>query len=110
MQNPSPLPSLIQSQAEKYGKRAAMLYRDDEQQKWKEISWDSYAKTVCQVSASLLELGVGIQENIAVFSQNMPECMYVDFGAYGIRAVTIPFYATASEMKVKYMVSDAKIR
>ena len=40
----------------------------------------------------------------------MPECMYVDFGAYGIRAITIPFYATASEMQVKYMVSDAKLR
>ena len=87
-----------------------MLYRDDELQKWKEISWEDYARTVSRVSASLLELGVGVQENIAVFSQNMPECMFVDFGAYGIRAVTIPFYATASETQVKYMVSDAKIR
>ena len=110
MQNPSPLPSLIQSQAAVYGNRAAMLYRDDELQKWKEISWENFARTVSRVSASLLELGVGVQENIATFSQNMPECMYVDFGAYGIRAVTIPFYATASEMQVKYMVSDAKIR
>ena len=110
MQNPSPLPSLIQSQAARYGSRAAMLFRDDQQQKWKEISWDDFARTVSRVSASLLELGIGVQENIAVFSQNMPECLFVDFGAYGIRAVTIPFYATASEMQVKYMVSDAKIR
>ena len=110
MQNPSPLPSLIQSQAQKYGDRAAMLYRDDKQQTWREISWNTYAQTVSRVSASLLELGVEVQENIAVFSQNMPQCMYTDFGAYGIRAVTIPFYATASEMQVKYMVSDAKIR
>ena len=110
MQNPSPLHTLIQSQAAAYGKRAAMLYRDDEQQKWKEISWESYGRTVSHVSASLLELGVGVQERIAVFSQNMPECLFTDFGAYGIRAITIPFYATASEMQVKYMVSDAKIR
>lgn len=110
MQNPSPLPLLIQSQAAVYGKRPAMLYRDDTLQKWKGISWESFAQTVSRVSASLLELGVGIQENIAVFSQNMPECMFVDFGAYGIRSVTIPFYATASETQVKYMVSDAKIR
>jgi long-chain acyl-CoA synthetase len=87
-----------------------MLYRDDKQQTWREISWNTYAQTVSRVSASLLELGVEVQENIAVFSQNMPQCMYTDFGAYGIRAVTIPFYATASEMQVKYMVSDAKIR
>ena len=55
-------------------------------------------------------MGVKVQENIAVFSQNMPECLVTDFGAYGIRAVTIPFYATSSEMQVKYMVSDASIR
>ena len=109
MQNANILPTLIQSQASAYGHRAAMLYRDDETASWKEISWEKFAQTVRRVSASLLELGVGVQENIAVFSQNMPECLYVDFGNYGVRAVTIPFYATASEMQVKYMVSDAKI-
>lgn len=87
-----------------------MLYRDDDAQKWREISWQEYARTVSRVSASMLELGIGVQEKVAVFSQNMPECMFVDFGAYGIRAVTIPFYATASELQVKYMVSDANIR
>ena len=87
-----------------------MLWRDDAQQVWREISWEQYAATVSRVSAALLELGVEVQERIAVFSQNMPECMYVDFGAYGIRAITIPFYATSSETQVKYMVSDAKIR
>lgn len=40
----------------------------------------------------------------------MPECLYVDFGAYGVRAVTIPFYATSSESQVVYMVNDAEIR
>lgn len=110
MQNPSPLSTLIHSQAKAYGNRAAMLYKDIDDGKWKEISWNRYSQTVSLVSNALMELGVGIQENIAVFSQNMPECMYVDFGAYAIRAVTIPFYATSSEMQVKYMVSDAKIR
>ena len=110
MQNPSPLPLLIQSQAEKYGQRAAMLQRDDTEGVWKEISWEQFGTTVSRVSAALLELGVEEQERMAVFSQNMPECMYVDFGAYGVRAITIPFYATSSEMQVKYMVSDAKIR
>lgn len=110
MQNKSPLSTLIQSQAQVYGKRAAMLYRDDEVGRWKEISWLAFSRKVRIVSNALLELGVGVQENIAVFSQNMPECMYLDFGAYGIRAVTIPFYATSSEAQVKYMVSDANIR
>jgi long-chain acyl-CoA synthetase len=87
-----------------------MMYRDDETACWLDISWNEFSHRVRLVSNALLSLGVGVQENVAVFSQNMPECLFVDFGAYGIRAVTIPFYATSSEMQVKYMVSDAKIR
>lgn len=87
-----------------------MLCKDTRDGQWKEISWREYSRQVRLVSHALMEMGVGIQENIAVFSQNMPECMYVDFGAYALRAVTIPFYATSSETQVKYMVSDARIR
>ena len=58
----------------------------------------------------MLSIGVEEQENMAVFSQNMPEVLMVDFAAYAIRAVTIPMYATSSEMQVKYIVSDASIR
>ncbi len=110
MQNTSPFSTLIHSQAARYGERTAMMYRDYDENVWKNISWNRFSQCVRQVSNALLELGVDIQEKVAVFSQNMPECMFVDFGAYGIRAVTIPFYATSSEMQIKYMISDAKIR
>lgn len=110
MQNPSPLSTLIHSQAKRYGERTALMWRDYESGHWNDVSWNDFSSRVRQVSNALLELGVGVQENIVVFSQNMPECLYVDFGAYAVRAVTIPFYATSSEMQVKYMVSDAKVR
>jgi len=32
------------------------------------------------------------------------------YGAWGIRAVTIPFYATSSEQQIQFMVNDAKVR
>ena len=110
MLNKSPLPVLIHDQARRYGNRVAMRYRDDSCQEWRDISWNTFSQRVYQTSNAMLALGVEEQENMAVFSQNMPEGMFVDFGAYGIRAVTIPFYATSSEMQVKYMVSDASIR
>ncbi len=110
MQNKSPLSVLIHNQAAHYGNRTALLFRDDAVGEWKPISWNDFSRDVRRVSNALLELGVGVQENVAVFSQNMPQSLYVDFGAYAIRAVTIPFYATSSEMQVKYIVSDASIR
>ncbi len=110
MLNKSPLPVLIHDQARRYGNCVAMRYRDYVSGEWKDISWKTFSQRVRQTSNAMVALGVGEQENMAVFSQNMPEGMFVDFGAYGIRAVTIPFYATSSEMQVTYMVSDARIR
>lgn len=110
MLNTSYLSELVHEQAKCYGERTAMTYRDYETNKWVPISWNTFSDTVHKVSAALIRLGVKVQENIAVFSQNKPECLFVDFGAYGIRAVTIPFYATSSETQVAYMVTDADIR
>ena len=110
MLNHDLLSTAIHSQAAKYGNRVALMYKDFTLNKWKGYSWKQFSQKVHQVSNALLELGVGVQENIAVFAQNMVECLFVDFGAYGIRAVTIPLYATSSEAQVKYIVSDAKVR
>ena len=110
MLNTSYLSELVHEQAKCYGERTAMTYRDYETNKWVPISWNTFSDMAHNVSAALIRLGVKVQENIAVFSQNKPECLFVDFGAYGIRAVTIPFYATSSETQVAYMVTDADIR
>lgn len=110
MQNNCHLSKLILEQAKKYGDKAALSYRDYTIGKWLPISWKQFALNVQKVSFALLRLGVKVQENIAVFSQNKPETHYVDFGAYGIRVVTIPFYATSSAAQITYMINDAHVR
>lgn len=110
MQNFSPLPLLVHDQARVYGNRVALRYRDYAESAWKDISWLEFSDRITRLSRALLSLGVQEQENMAVFSQNMPEVLVADFAAYAIRAVTIPMYATSSEMQVKYIVSDASIR
>ncbi len=110
MQNNCHLSKLILEQAKKYGNRAALSYRDYDLGKWVDVSWTEFARKVKKTSLALLRMGVGVQENIAVFSQNKPETHYTDFGAYGIRAVTIPFYATSSAAQVVYMLDDAQVR
>lgn len=110
MLNKCPLSVLIHEQAKVYGDKTALSYRDYATATWNSISWRRFSETVSQVSSSLIELGVAEQENIAVFTQNKPEGLCVDFGAYGIRAVTIPFYATSSEAQIQYMINDADVR
>ena len=110
MQTNSHLSRLIHDQAKNYGNREALIYKDFGGKEWKSMSWNQFSDNVKQVSNALLNLGVKVQENVGVFSQNSIQYLFTDFGAWGIRAVTIPFYATSSEQQIQFMVSDAKIR
>ena len=110
MQTLSHLSRLIHDQAAKYGDREVLIYRDFGGTEWKSMSWNQFSATVSQVSNALLNLGVKVQENLGVFSQNSVQYLFCDFGAWGIRAVTIPFYATSSEQQIKFMLADAKVR
>ena len=101
---------LVHDQAKKYGDREMLIYQDFGGSEWKSLSWNQVSQTVSQVSNALLNLGVKVQENIGIFSQNSVQYIECDFGAWGIRAVTIPFYATSSEQQIQFMVNDAKIR
>ena len=110
MQTKCHLSMLVHEQAKKYGQAPALTFKNFGSEQWKTVSWNQFSIRVKQVSNALLNLGVKPQENIAIFSQNSIHYLYTDFGAYGIRAVTIPFYATSSEQQVQYVVNDAKIR
>ncbi len=110
MQNRSHLSVLIHSQAKKYGNRTALVRQGFGSSKWTEVSWNQFSANVKKVSNAFLALGLKSQDKIAVFSQNCAEYLYTDFGAYGVRVVSIPFYATTSGQQVEYMINDAGVR
>ena len=110
MQINSHLSVLVHDQARRLGDREALIYRDFGSREWKSCSWNQFSEKVKQVSNAMLNLGIRVQENVGVFSQNSVQYLFCDFGAWGIRAVTIPFYATSSEQQIQFMVNDAKIR
>ncbi|MDB9153649.1 AMP-dependent synthetase/ligase [Parabacteroides distasonis] len=101
---------LIHRQAEKYGNRTALKHRDNATGKWLKISWREFSDKVMLTAKAMAEFGIKVQENIGVYSQNMPQCFYTDFGAYGNRVVSIPMYATNSPGQIEYIINDAKIR
>lgn len=110
MQTLSHLSVLIDLQAKKYSDRTALEYKDFGGKEWKKVSWNEFAKQTRRASMAMLALGVGIQEKIGIFSQNSLQYVYTDFGAWGIRACSVPFYATTSEETIAFMVNDAHIR
>ena len=110
MQTKCHISVLVHEQAKKYDKRRALIYRDFGGTEWKSATWRDFSRKVRHVSNALLNIGVKVQENVGVFSQNAVEYLYTDFGAFGIRAVTVPLYATSSEQQIQYIIDDAQIR
>lgn len=110
MQVRSHMSVLVHDLAKKYGEHEALIYQDFGGKEWKSLSWNKFSATVKQVSNALLNIGVKEQENIGIFSQNSIQYLFCDFGAWGVRAVTIPFYATSSEQQIQFMINDAKVR
>ena len=110
MQTNSHLSVLVHDQAKNYADREAMIYQDFGCEQWKSYSWNEFSSRVRTVSNAMLNLGVKVQENVGVFSQNCPQYLFCDYGAWGIRAVTVPFYATSSEQQIQFIINDSKIR
>ena len=110
MQTNSHLSRLIHDQARNYGDREVLIYKDFGGTEWKSYSWNQFSEMVKKVSNAMLNLGVKVQENVGIFSQNSVQYLFCDFGAWGIRAVTIPFYATSSEQQIQFMITDAQVR
>ena len=110
MQTNSHLSVLIHDQAKKYGNRSVLTFRPFGSLQWKTVTWNQFSLRVKQVSNAMLNLNIRPQENIAVFAQNCIHYLYTDFGAYGVKAVSIPFYATSSETQIQFMINDAQVR
>ena len=100
---------LVYRQAEKYGSRTALKHRDKATGKWLKISWREFAEKVTLTAQAMAEFGLNVQDKVGVYSQNMPQCLYTDFGAYSNRVVSIPMYATNSSGQIDYIINDAEI-
>ncbi|MFW5565222.1 MAG: AMP-dependent synthetase/ligase [Prevotella sp.] len=110
MQINSHLSVIVHDLAKEYGSKKALTFRNFGSLKWLSVDWNQFSLRVKQVSNALLNLGLKPKDKIAVFSQNCIHYLYTDFGAYGIKVISIPFYATSSEQQIQYMVQDAEVK
>ncbi|MFR0678411.1 AMP-dependent synthetase/ligase [Dysgonomonas mossii] len=101
---------LVHRQAIRYGKRTALKYRNPYEKKWKNISWNKFSDNVMKTAWAMAEMGVEEGSRIAVYSQNMPQYLFADFGTFANRCISVPIYATSSPSQVEYIVNDARIQ
>jgi len=103
------LARLVPAQAQKFGDKIAMRYRDYKDASWKSISWDTFNRDVDRTAKSLIDSSIFEKDRVGLFSQNKPECLVIEFALYSNRAVCVPMYATSTTTQIEYIINDAGI-
>jgi len=103
------LSQLVDHHTQQFGDQEAIIFFDKSIDDWTSVSWEDLSKKISAVARSMCHTGIRPRSNIGVFSQNMVECLYVDFGAFANRATVVPMYATSSVSQITYMIDEAEI-
>lgn len=84
---------------------------------WKKYSTQEIKDLVNNVSANLLNLGIGAgdgtdegRDKVAVISKNRPEWVMLDLAVQQTGAVLTPIYPTISAAELKFILSDARVK
>ncbi|MBN2011855.1 long-chain fatty acid--CoA ligase [candidate division KSB1 bacterium] len=101
------LTEMILNRVLTYKTRPALFYKKSGQ--WESISWDDMGNQIKCVSRALLQLGLGEQERVGIYSQNKPQWTIADYGIMGVRGITTTIYATNSASDAEYIVNDAEM-
>ena len=76
--------------------------------KWREYSIDEYFELTNNLSGALIELGVNVQDKVAVICGNRPEWNILDMAITQIGAVMVPIYPTISEADYKFILNNCE--
>ena len=100
---------LIHRQAEKYGSRTALKYRDNESGKWLKISWREFSEKVMLTAKAMAEFGIEVQEKDRYLFSKYAAMFIHRFRCIRKPVISIPMYATNSPAQIEYIINDAEI-
>jgi long-chain acyl-CoA synthetase len=103
------IPTIIEKAFKIKGKNA-MGYYNQEEKNWSYYSWEDLGIITSKTARSLLSLGIQKQENVCIFSQNMPEWTFVDLGTILSGGVCVPIYATNTADQAEYIIQETEAR
>lgn len=99
----------IKDNVQRFKNKNAIYFKNTERNIWEGITWGDFGSRIQNLSKSLLNFGINEQQNVAIFSENMPEWIIADIAVMSIRAVTVPIYATNSKNEAEYIINDAEV-
>ncbi|HRE52430.1 MAG TPA: long-chain fatty acid--CoA ligase [Flavitalea sp.] len=95
----------------------ADLLAAKENGQWKVYSVADIKQKVDQLSAGLLQLGIGYndgslekRDKVAIISKNRPEWLILDLAVQQIGAVLVPVYPTIGMPELEFVLNDAEVK
>ncbi|MBS9927693.1 long-chain fatty acid--CoA ligase [Vibrio alginolyticus] len=98
----------IREQIANGGTRVALKHKVGEE--WQGITWTQFGQQVDALSLALLAQGLGVQDKIGIFSNNMPQWTIADIAALQLRSVTVPIYPTNTATQSAYIINNADVK
>ncbi len=77
---------------------------------YRETSWAQCRKNVVEIASGLIELGLAVDDRVAILSATRPEWMEVDLGALAAGCVTVPIYPSNLAEECGYIMLDSGAR
>lgn len=74
---------------------------------WQDITWADYQEFVHRVAFGLAALGVGVDDRVAIQSENRPEWLFTDLATNTLRAAIVGLYPTNPVAEVTYLLQDS---
>lgn len=105
------IPEMIRDRAAKYRDKVVLKYRDRHAKDTiLSKTWNELAEETSRLSQVLLSESYTKGDNIGIFSANCPEWTIADLAILDIRAVSVPFFSTASREQCKYIVDETGMK
>ena len=77
---------------------------------WREIGWEEAGRSVNELAAGFLALGVGPGERVAILSRTRLEWTLCDWALIAIGALSVPLYPTSSALECAYILGNSGAR
>ncbi|TRX70297.1 long-chain fatty acid--CoA ligase [Carboxylicivirga sp. M1479] len=99
---------MLRKQADKYTSRD--VFRHKVGNDYKSISWSQFKAESEQLAKYILQLGLGKQANIGIYSQNRPHWTTSDLAILSTGSVVVPIYPTATFTQLEYIVIETEMQ
>lgn len=77
---------------------------------WNSYNWTELKALVAKTANALKRSGVKVDDNVAIYSENIAEWITFDLAIVSIGAVSVPLYATSTAPQAKYILDEAEIK